>query len=431
MMKILHILIFFLISNFSFSEECKIPTDLKDVDLRSELGPIRDQDSVGWCDAFTAADLLGQFYSKIKNNLVLTSKIPEADLKDRSKNLVSAAGIGLSNASMNFPDFFEKRTDGKTLPEGGSISLALASSISGVCLEKNFPSDSFSFVLKKFCREKDICSLRLKDVLQMITDRSSSNGDPTITCEMEEILKNVFPNTQSNNIKQLMSFINEKKILYDLEENSCHIAFVENKELIPEIEDRNFVSPEDFNSIDNALDEGKIVGIEYNSDFLKVPDSTAGRIAANHASSLVGRRFNKKTCEWEYILRNSWGASCETYKEMGFWGKAPDTVTDYRSKARKKIKELEKKLAITDSSDVEEITKIKREKRKLLAYISFYSSKMSPVLAYELYIAIEKITRMRNPRLSCDTETGYLFVPKSELEKNISNYHYLSNSEKK
>jgi aminopeptidase C len=66
--------------------------------------------------------------------------------------------------------------------------------------------------------------------------------------------------------------------------------------------------------MDKALDNGKIIGIEYDAGILE-DYNYAASVLNGHASSIIGRRFNEKTNSCEYLLRNSWGKSCAGYHE--------------------------------------------------------------------------------------------------------------------
>lgn len=58
-----------------------------------------------------------------------------------------------------------------------------------------------------------------------------------------------------------------------------------------------------------ALKAGTPVGIDYESSFLR-KGSASPLAPSDHASSLVGARWNKETNTCEFKLRNSWGRGC-------------------------------------------------------------------------------------------------------------------------
>ena len=74
-----------------------------------------------------------------------------------------------------------------------------------------------------------------------------------------------------------------------------------------------------FNKLDQALLEGKIVGVQYKVEkALHVPyDDDLQRFWANllgsdHVSSVVARHWNSKNLQCEYLIRNTWGTGCYT-----------------------------------------------------------------------------------------------------------------------
>jgi len=68
-----------------------------------------------------------------------------------------------------------------------------------------------------------------------------------------------------------------------------------------------------FPNIDEQLTKGNILGLHYKAQMLY--NFKGNAMVGNHASSIVGRRFNPKTMSCEYLLRNSWGKSCGMYDE--------------------------------------------------------------------------------------------------------------------
>jgi len=412
--------LFILLMPYSFAQDCKIPTELKEVDLRSELGPVRDQDSVGWCYAFTAADMLGHYLYKTKNKNLVAS-IDARELT-KAQNLISPAAMAIRYNETYKKDFYESdKAEESPVAEAGNIkkTFELAKE-NGFCLEKDFPSESFNLVLKKFCVEQNKCALNLEGLLKLISDRAEETRDELTKCELKEILKTTYPSINLSGLENLIQFTNKKKIFSDLVYLGCTKKF-RDPEAIPSVVSEKMEG--DWTSLDKALDEGKIVGISYSPKFLKAPDINEKK--SKHASTLVGRHFNKKTCEWEYILRNSYGISCDNYKIKNYSKKKITKVKDYRPQAEAKKLELEKKLQTNSSLDEEEILEIKDEQRRLDAYLALYSPQMSPARSYELYIDVVNPGKMRNPRLRCDPVTGYLFIPKSVLEKNLVKFYYL------
>ena len=72
------------------------------------------------------------------------------------------------------------------------------------------------------------------------------------------------------------------------------------------------VSKNNWSQVDEVINKGDILGIEYDAGILKNYKYEKDFLNG-HASSIVGRRFNPKTNSCEYLLRNSWGKGCSGY----------------------------------------------------------------------------------------------------------------------
>ena len=77
-------LIVFILMSVKVNAEpiCQNSTSIREVDLRQEMGPVRNQGGLGWCFGFTAADLLTHYRLKKKD-------ISSVD----QTNMVSAVGV--------------------------------------------------------------------------------------------------------------------------------------------------------------------------------------------------------------------------------------------------------------------------------------------------------------------------------------------------
>lgn len=91
-------IIFFFISFYVKAYECSQNDKLPD--WRSSLGPIRDQDSIGWCYAFTASDLLTDYLSKHPSNR--SDKMSSANFT-KKENMVSpfSGAVAVDNGVVN------------------------------------------------------------------------------------------------------------------------------------------------------------------------------------------------------------------------------------------------------------------------------------------------------------------------------------------
>ena len=75
--------------------------------------------------------------------------------------------------------------------------------------------------------------------------------------------------------------------------------------------DRRTCASQSMDTMNQQLDASNIVGISYLFSFMK--NSYDYNFSSRHASTVVGRNYNEKTGDCEYLVRNSWGANCDSY----------------------------------------------------------------------------------------------------------------------
>ncbi len=463
---------------------CQNSTSIREVDLRQEMGPVRNQGGLGWCFGFTAADLLTHYRLKKKD-------ISSVD----QTNMVSAVGV----SSLYNREFFSYYSpDKELLNKQYAKELASKKKISEVINSKKIkldqvtlkiepikqslqtnshpnaikskpylpsdliPWDKFESVKSEKLKIKlteeaqkkieenlsktgsfleayamyfkslnDMSSLELNS-LGISTVRSSGfiadaiiaskngyctesearSGDiSTERFDLKAMLNTLYDSTGKNNIITCANLINIQKLTPTLElrdifkvlrheekaqayqslmANVCKRKFsnisnpvvggwglsanyIEKEQMITEAQ------IELINRMDKILDSGTPVGINYYNDFLF--KSNGGFLWA-HASSIVGKRVNPKTCVLEYILRNSYGTGCSLYKKPN---------SNYVS-------------CIAGSNSE------KNEKRK---------NQMKSDCDHQ------NIPEFINPKVSCEESSGYLFVEKLELGRYLTGITFL------
>jgi hypothetical protein len=113
--------------------EEKEKANCTDVDMASVLGPVRNQTDKGWCYAFSAADLVPFRLGPDTNKF--TRRVSAADI---------AFQFNRENSS-----WFSKVILGKDIADAGGgflhQALRVALKNDGFCLEKNAPSEGFTF----------------------------------------------------------------------------------------------------------------------------------------------------------------------------------------------------------------------------------------------------------------------------------------------
>lgn len=354
----------------------------KNVDLRAEMAPIKDQDSIGWCYGFTASDLLTHYLYKTKGENV-SGGAKRANYRTKAFS-VSAMGIAsmynddkksaYSKSLKNLPVSELAKLNKKVVAEGGSIYDALqVVKERGFCYEKDISSEDFAYVEDYRCAVKDRC--KITEVLNIIYDAPKGQ----ISCNDLFNIQKVFPTLKLNVIKSILTKSAKQTAFSNLVNISCEKKFTNYFfSDRPRFESKTIKmgdSPKELmDSLDNHLNRGIPVGISYYADFL-----TGGKGQSSaHASSIVGKAFNPKTCEVEYILKNSWGHGCGYYlKENPNYTKCVSTVRP----------------------------------------------EGNPKNYFDSLIACRTNNPQlpRNPRVRCEDSSSYVFVRKSDLEKQIYN----------
>ncbi|PIK16128.1 hypothetical protein [Halobacteriovorax sp. JY17] len=260
----------------------------------------RNQDSIGWCYAFAAADLIGHKIGK----------------------KVSAVDIANSFNEGSLSDIFGSN---ETNMEGGFASDAANSALKrGLCLESQLPSDDYKFstdsnLMKEYQRmEKIYESFRKRtteaglvfgqnDLKGTRYRRAVSSFEQDLVCNRIEGEFNVlFP---SVNAQSLMTILKRSSSANDFIDNlvakSCKNRIRNSQNLKFESSGMLTSTNSMVNTINKKLESGDIVGVNYKasslSNLLDYDEDS------RHASIVVARRFNKNTGSCEYLIRNSWG----------------------------------------------------------------------------------------------------------------------------
>lgn len=269
---------------------------------------MRNQDSIGWCYAYTAADLISH---KIGIN-------------------VSAVDIANAYNEGSLEDWFSNE---ESTMEGGYSDTAANNALSrGLCLESQLPSDDYNFsagsknlmeelkaIEKLYDTYNDRVSHEVKGYFYNSVERKTGeqltkahNGFKSdlmcgsIQSDWDEFFKNMNINEFMNVLKNASS---SNDFIDDLIEKNCKPRI----ELSFDLEYDSFSSySKDYmmTRIDDRLDDGEILGINYKSTVLSDKyDHSDG----NHASLVVARKYNKSSGSCEYLIRNSWGSGCSKY----------------------------------------------------------------------------------------------------------------------
>jgi hypothetical protein len=289
-------------------EQCS-NVDIREVNpaLREMFSTPRDQDSIGWCFGFAAADLL----SAKLGTAVSAYHVSAIYNRAISRNFFwrTLYEIGDLIKSDTFSDVYE----------GGFIGKALKATRKHhtVCTEEQVPFDANYFGGTR----QEIASLeRLRGQIRSTQDRK-------VACEL---IEQSFPSDllENRGLEQIQTSLIHDNINETLEKITSS-ACLENPIQIPDFDYKSLGRPSRsqraqtkyLNAIDAALKSGKPVGISWN------PGKVMSTKGGSHASSVIARRWNNGRCE--YKIRNSWGPTCEAYlpeiecdrSEGAFWVK--------------------------------------------------------------------------------------------------------------
>lgn len=239
------------------------------------LNNVRDQDSVGWCYAYVASDLL---------SFKLNERISAVSLYDSSQSI--------------------ERNVSSVQSVGGDVSLAIKNYLkknNGLCLEKDLPSSDFWF-----CAD-----LSYREFLLMLFDETNKNRVQSLLDSNQCFAENIhraFPKIDKTILKQ---FTEESRAQLIEKIYSFHCKRLAHTGFKPEIEKLH--DPFHQNSkvllakIHEELNEGNLSSVGYRYNIVNRQEDGKN---ASHTSIVVGRRMNEATGKCEFLLRNSWGKTC-------------------------------------------------------------------------------------------------------------------------
>jgi len=271
--------------------------------LKAHFQTPRNQDSIGWCYAFTSADLMsvklgvpvsGMHISTIYNNHILnTPSLQKETDEDRNRNPQNFA----------FTDVYES----------GRVQDAIKETVSKgrICTEKGLPFDE--------THPNQVHDL-VKALEELKPQVILSNMDRATICREISSIVTPFVVSGQNMTAIADSFVkdNLNKTMTLFADNACkewvnNIPDMEVKVVRKSTDLEAFMKEVNFNIV-----KGRLQTVDYD---VKPFTGSEGF----HSSIILGRRWNNGRCE--YNIRNSWGKSCASYvagtdcnREQGtFW----------------------------------------------------------------------------------------------------------------
>lgn len=257
----------------------------KNIDLRnSVLGEVRNQGDVSWCYAFASADMLEFNY---RPNV----KISAADLA-LTYNQTSVGQIMSRVLKIGIPH------------ETGFTKITLQEAFkTGVCPESVFPSEKWVKVSAN--KEEEI---PLKKAFEEIKNLHSKRDYLNIK-NLPFYFK--FKNVDKEKFLDVLKTSSLESFYFNLAKSACH------QERLP-LESRHqprmiIKNPSIFKTIDEILNLGQLVAIDYDYRVLENKDHDKISIDELHTTNIVARRWNSNSNTCEYLIRDSYGASCSDY----------------------------------------------------------------------------------------------------------------------
>ena len=162
-----------------------------------------------------------------------------------------------------------------------------------------------------------------EEELELFSRRITSCSDYGIA------LRNLFPTMDWENLFTVLRKAEDQNYMTRLVNLNC-----QDKRISPGIPAQNqlrsdYKFPTAINNTDKALESGMPSFLVYHSNVIKHgPGLNPSHYAYQndrHASLIIGRKYNQETNSCEYLIRNSYGSSCNNYhptlrcKNGQFW----------------------------------------------------------------------------------------------------------------
>ena len=271
----------------------------ENIDLRSDLGPILNQDGTGLCYAYTAADLvsykLGRRVSPVDIALQYTKKRDEIMMK------------GAGNKYLNQVEDERKRD----IFHGGWVRYALQyTNDIGFCADEKINSNDY---VAKRGLYNGLVNLNQLSLHQYNLDSSSG-----ASCGKFSDIQKVFPGVTMRELQDTANRSNVTDIGANVANEACQPRLkpttpMRFKNLHNEGNPSEILRSSDFDEIDRVLNKKQPVSLSIFMDKLYSFGKSNIASQPRHAITLAGRQYNPKTGKCEYILKNSWGPECDRY----------------------------------------------------------------------------------------------------------------------
>lgn len=266
------------------------------IDLRNEtLAENRNQQDVAWCFAFTAADMLGHTFDS-------TERMSAADMaiaynQTKIGKLVRWVDVNFINR-----DGITRASSHQTGFNAVTLKKAMEH---GWCPESVFSSESW---IKK-TRTASGWKTESLPLDQAFLDIALLHGKREKLTVANIPYYYSFKNIDASTFVQILNTKKLPEVYTGLRLAACRDdrqAFDYNWKV-----KMVFKNPKIFSRISEQLGTGRLVGLDYDSRILENRHSRGFKINELHTSSIVARRWNPEVKSCEYLIRDSYGTSCE------------------------------------------------------------------------------------------------------------------------
>lgn len=256
------------------------------VDLRPKMGPVRNQDGVGWCYAFAAADMLS----------FKTGGKPKVSAADLATQLIlqQKATNGKLNAWLSNDTY-----------KGGFIADALQVGASkGLCSEQQIPS--------QINRSAEISHVYAEMYSASYYFQKDSRYS-TVCYQKATNYQKFFPGTSIREIYEVMFRVPASEVVPELYRRSCP-SRSPSPIRANQIGEARHGMTYTKEALQFALDRDEPAAIGYDVTLIVNSPTDNNFGVRMHAGTVVGRKYVPgKGCQ--YLIRNSWGPGCEAYKK--------------------------------------------------------------------------------------------------------------------
>lgn len=283
------------------------PQDCRDVDLRNELPPVKDQGTAGWCYAYVLSDVLGHaLHIRASATDVALSTIREGKYGlYKAFNMIPVSHDRVFGLMQQIFGSKETRAMG-----GEILSAFEAVKKHGICTDEEF--NQKEDVLKHLEAIEDL--KEKVDSLEFRFQRPSQLHPSAVEVACDQFnhsIKQVFPKISMDRFIDVLLASSGGTVLSQLRDEAC----VNKKEIDPKIKPSVAMiqGPKDshlplMSHLWESLDQGKVAGIEFDSAFLF--DLKRKPISTQHSVAIAGRRWNPRQGKCEVLIRDNHGPEC-------------------------------------------------------------------------------------------------------------------------